>query len=341
MNTNTDPSMAVDEPASEMLRAMRRIRAVEERIAEVYSEQEIRCPTHLSVGQEMPPVAVCSSLTPADQVVSTHRSHAHYLAKGGDLNAMIAELYGKATGCSKGKGGSMHLVDRRAGFMGCTPIVGSSIPIGAGLALSLQLRGSDAIACVFHGDGSVEEGVFYETANFAAVRSLPLLFVCENNLYSVYSPLHVRQPAGRSIAGLASAIGVPSVAFTGTDAGELREIAAEQIAAVRAGSGPRFLEIATYRWREHCGPNYDNDLPYRDESEFLAWQARDPLAILEHKLRSDGVLAQVQLDKMDAGIADEIDRAFAAARAAPFPPPESMCSGLFRDADVGIPWRDN
>ena len=194
-----------------LLERMLLVRRVEEAIARHYPLQKMRCPVHLSIGQEAAAVGIAHALTSRDQAVSTHRSHAHYLAKGGDLDALIAELHGKATGCCGGRGGSMHLSDLDAGFLASTAIVGNSIPVGVGMALAQQLRQSGDLTCVFLGDGATEEGVFFESANFAAVRKLPVLFACENNLYSVYSPLSKRQPAGRSLTAFASAIGLWSV----------------------------------------------------------------------------------------------------------------------------------
>ena len=173
---------------------MKKIRMTEERIAEEYPKGEIRCPTHLSIGQEAPAAMVSLATRKSDFAVSTHRSHAHYIGKGGNLERMICELYGKENGCSKGKGGSMHLIDTEVGFMGSSAIVGNSIPIGTGISLSLKLNGSNAITIVYLGEAATEEGVFYESINFAALEKLKVLFVCENNKYSVYSPLSVRQP---------------------------------------------------------------------------------------------------------------------------------------------------
>ena len=187
-----------------------RLRVVEESIVALYPEQEMRCPTHFSIGQEAVAVGVCAHLRREDQAISAHRSHAHYLAKGGDLRRMFAELYGKVTGCARGKGGSMHLVDLQVGFLGCVPIVGSTIPIGVGAAFGAQLRGEDRITAVFFGDGAAETGVFHESLNFACLHALPVLFVCENNLYSVNTPLAPRQPPDRSIADLAAAHGMTS-----------------------------------------------------------------------------------------------------------------------------------
>lgn len=298
---------------------MIRIRAVEEAIADRYGEQEMRCPTHLSIGQEGPAAAAAAVLQPGDLAVSGHRAHAHYLAKGGDLPAMIAEIYGKVTGCSRGNGGSMHLVDEAVGFMGSTAIVGGTVPVGVGLALSLAVARKPGLVCIFIGDAVLETGVFYESAGFAAVRKLPVLFICENNLYSVYSPLEVRQPAGRALREVAAAVGLEAASGDGNDprgAYRLLKAAADR---ARSGAGPQFVELATYRWREHCGPLFDNDLGYRTEAEYLAWKARDPIPRLMEELRTEGVLDPAWLAAAEAEIHGEIEAAFAFAKASPFP----------------------
>lgn len=308
---------------------MLRIRGIEEEIARRYTDWKIRCPTHLSVGQEAVPAAIAETLRPTDLAVSTHRGHAHYLAKGGSLPAMIAEIYGKASGCAGGKGGSMHLIDRSVGFMGTSAIVGNSIPVGVGLALALQAKGVDDLACVFLGDGAIEEGVFYESANFAAVRKLPVLFVCENNLYSVYAPLHPRQPQGRSIAAMVAGLGIPAASGDGNDAPACHRLLADAVAAIRRGEGPQFLEFATYRWREHCGHAYDNDLGYRTQEEVDSWLRRDPIATLRTRLLGEGALSEAQIDEREAGITDEIAAAFVAAEQAPFPDPAEAYAGVY------------
>jgi len=262
---------------AQLYKSMFRIRLIEESIADKYSEQKMRCPTHLSIGQEAIAVGVSANLSNDDLVLSTHRAHAHYLAKGGDLNSMIAEIYGKITGCSKGMGGSMHLIDTSVGFMGSTAIVGNTIPVAVGLAWSLKLKESQSIACVYFGDGATEEGSFYESVNFAILQNLPIIFLCENNLYSVYSGLDVRQPKGRKIFEMVKGMGINSVHGDGNNVDEVFEKVKIAKEAILAGKGPQFLEFDTYRWREHCGPNYDNDIGYREESEFLQWQKNDPL----------------------------------------------------------------
>ncbi|HLO64382.1 MAG TPA: thiamine pyrophosphate-dependent dehydrogenase E1 component subunit alpha [Azonexus sp.] len=315
--------------APRLLHQMQRIRAVEEEIARRYTEWQMRCPTHLSIGQEAVPAAIGETLTAADLAVSTHRGHAHYLAKGGNLPAMIAEIYGKAAGCAGGKGGSMHLIDRSVGFMGTSAIVGNSIPIGVGLALGLQLKDEGHLACVFLGDGAIEEGVFYESANFAAVRKLPVLFVCENNLYSVYAPLHERQPAGRSISAMVGALGIPSACGDGNDAVACHRLLGEAVAHIRAGRGPYFLEFATYRWREHCGHAYDNDLGYRTIEEFQLWQTRDPIARLRREILAERPAAADDLHTMETAIQQEVAAAFDFARQAPFADPAEAYTGVY------------
>ena len=298
---------------------MYRIRAVEEEIALHYPHGEMRCPVHLSIGQESIPAIFAECIKPTDFTVSTHRGHAHYLAKGGNLNAMIAEIYGKATGCAKGKGGSMHLIDLAVNFMGTSAIVGNSIPIGVGLALSAQIKNTDQISCIFLGDGAVEEGVFYESVNFAAVRKLPVLFICENNLYSVYSPLSVRQPPGRSIAKMVEAMGIQVATGEGSNLISSLQIMQNAIEYIRSGQGSCFLEFSTYRWREHCGPEYDNHLGYRTAEEFGYWKSIDPLNILESDLSEKSSEIQKQISLIKQKINNEIKVAFQHAKDAPLP----------------------
>ena len=301
-------------------RAMVRIRAVEEAIAARYPEQEMRCPVHLSVGQEAAAVGVCAALRPTDKVYSTHRCHAHYLAKGGCLEPMLAEIYGKATGCLGGRGGSMHLADPDVGMFISIPIVASSIPLAVGGALAERQRGRDGVAVCFVGDASLEEGVFHEAANFAALRKLPVIFACENNLFSVYSRLDRRQP-DRPLGDLARAHAIRVVETDGNDVLDVWRASAEAVARARAGEGPSFLVMPTYRWREHCGPAYDDHLGYRDAAEFATWKARDPIARSRRALEAAGAWSAAAEAAWEADLAREIDAAFAAARAAPLPEP--------------------
>jgi TPP-dependent pyruvate/acetoin dehydrogenase alpha subunit len=317
-----------------LFKHMYRIRTVEEEIARRYPQGKMRCPVHLSIGQESIPAIFAKTIHSRDFAVSTHRGHAHYLAKGGDLNAMIAEIYGKATGCAKGKGGSMHLIDLSVNFMGTSAIVGNSIPVGVGLALSAQIKGTDQISCIFLGDGAIEEGVFYESVNFAAVRKLPVLFICENNLYSVYSPLSVRQPQGRSIAKMVEAMGIQVGVGHGSDILTSQQLMRQAVNKVRAGSGPCFLEFSTYRWREHCGHSFDNDIGYRTQEEFLEWQAKDPLLLLESNLSQTAPNLSQQVDAIKELINLEIQAAFEFAETSPFPLQSEAYQGVYATQEL-------
>lgn len=320
--------LRADIPRRDLLFQMKRLRALEETIAERYAEGRMRCPVHLSTGQEAVSAAVGLVLEPTDLAVSGHRAHTHYLAKGGSMRRMLAEIYGKATGCSRGKGGSMHLIDESVGFKGSTAIVGGTVPIGTGLGLSLKRRGTDRVACVFLGDAVVEEGVFFEAVNFAVLQRLPVLYVCENNLFSVYSPLAVRQPAGRVIHEMVAGLGLPTAAGDGNDPEAVFTTCRTMVQAIRSGGGPAFVEFATYRWREHCGPNFDNDIGYRAEAEFLAWKERDPVATYARRLLREGAVTDAEIAAMDRAIAAEVADAFAFAESSPFPAPETAAEDV-------------
>lgn len=319
------------ELALDLYRTMRRIRAVEEAIAERYPDQTMRCPVHLCIGQEAIAAGVCAALGTGDYALSGHRSHGHYLAKGGDLAKMIAELYGKVTGCCRGKGGSMHLIDLACGFLGAVPIVGSTIPIAVGTAFGSQMKGEPRVTVAFFGEGATEEGVLHESLNFAKLENLPVVFVCENNLYSVYSPMEVRQPADRTPADLARGHRIPARQADGNDALAVHALAAEAVARARAGDGPTFLEFATYRWREHCGPFYDNDLGYRSPEEFETWRARCPIERLAQRLRDAGGLDDGEQAAFEAALEAEISAAFEFAQASPFPPADELMEQIYAD----------
>jgi len=314
------------------LRDMLLIRRAEEAMTERYAEEKMRCPIHLSIGQEATSVGVCGALRRSDYVVGTHRSHAPYLAKGGDLQGMVSELYGRATGCAAGKGGSMHLVDRAAGVLGTTPIVGGSIPVAVGAAFGSWLQGEKRVTAVFFGEGATEEGVFAESINFASLKKLPVVFVCENNLYSVYSHLRVRQPASRSRVAMAEANGVPGAFADGNDVEAVYWAARKAVDRARRGGGPTFLELPTYRWREHCGPSYDNDLGYRTPAEFRKWKARCPLARYEDRLLRDRVLTAKGLERLRARVRGDVDKAYDRADRDPFPNIRELTTDIYAEA---------
>ncbi len=323
------PANAPADLGADLLESMVRIRKVEEAIAAHYPEQKMRCPVHLSIGQEAASAGVCAALRPDDLAMSGHRSHAHYLGKGGNLNAMIAEIYGKETGCCHGRGGSMHLVDLAAGFVGAVPIVGSTIPIATGLAFADHQLKRDRVTVAFLGEAATEEGVFHESVNFASLHKLPIVFVCENNLYSVYSPMSVRQPAHREVWQLAAGHGVTAHQGDGNDPLAVYELARAAVAQARAGQGPVFLELKTYRWREHCGAGFDNHIGYRTEAEYQSWRERDPIATFERRLQAAGTFDAARFAQFNARVDAEIAQAFAEADRAPFPAAATLMNHVY------------
>ncbi len=303
-------------------RSLMRIRRVEEEIARVYPTDVIKSPVHLSIGQEAAAVGACDALAPGDVVFGTYRGHAMYLAKGGDLRAMIAELFGRATGCARGKGGSMHLVDPGAGVMGTSAVVGTTIPNAAGHALAMKLRKTGAVTLCFLGDGATEEGVFWETLNFAALKRLPLVLFCENNLYAIHTRQEARQ-ANTDLVGRVRAFGLESDRIAGDDVFAIRDRTAAAVASCRAGSGPVFLECLTYRWREHVGPNEDYSLGYRGREEAAPWVKNDAVA------RTAGLVAPERRAAIDVEIEEEIREAFGFAEASPWPAADELTADLF------------
>ena len=294
----------------------------------LYAEQEMRCPTHLSVGQEAPAVGVSAHLATTDLAFSGHRSHAHYLAKGGDLKRMLAELYGRVTGCARGKGGSQHLIDTTCGFMGAAPILSSTISVGVGAAWASALAKENRVIAIYFGDGATEEGAFHEAMNFAGTKRLPVVFVCENNLYSVHSTLEVRQPR-RPITALGPAHGMGAAQGDGNDADAVSTLAAEAVARARDGGGPTILELMTYRWLEHSGPNDDTNLKYRTVEELASWKARDPVKIYRDRLLAEGELDAATDTALHRELREEIDEAVAFAKASPYPPVSELNDHVF------------
>ncbi len=307
-------------------RLLFRIRRVEEEIARVYPTDVIKSPVHLSIGQESVSVGLCEALRPEDAAFGTYRSHALYLAKGGDLRGMIAELYGKATGCAGGKGGSMHMIDIAAGVFGSSAVVGTTIPHAVGFAYALKLRReARVVACVF-GDGAVDEGVFYESLNFAALKRLPVLFLCENNGYAIHTHQRLRQNVP-DICARVTALGIPSERIEDGDVLRIAERAGAATDALRGGeSGPVFIECMTYRWKEHVGPGDDWNLGYRERIEAEEWIRSDQVARLATKIDP---AARVRIEReVEAEIAD----AFAFAERSPFPEPEALHTQVFRES---------
>lgn len=302
-----------------------RIRRVEERIATVYPTDKIKSPVHLSIGQESVAVGFCEALDVMDVVFGTYRGHAMYLAKGGDLRAMIAELYGKVTGCARGKGGSMHLVDVSVGVMGTSAVVGTTIPNAVGYAMALKYQQKPGIVISFFGDGAVEEGVFTESLNFAVLKKLPVIFVCENNGYAIHSP-QINRQAVNNIADQIRPFNIPVLSLDGNDTISLYGAAIDHIAEMRKNTnyGPVFVECFTSRWREHVGPGEDFQLGYRDKDEVDNWVARDALRQLKDMLNPDYVL------EVDDKIEKEIEDAFDFAENSGFPESRELYTDLYK-----------
>ena len=302
---------------------MYRIRRVEEEIVRLYPSDHIKSPVHLSIGQEAVSVGVCAALRHDDIAFGTYRGHALYLAKGGNLNAMMAELYGKRGGSARGKAGSMHLIDIKAGMMGTSAIVATTIPQAVGYALAVKMRKQDRIVVVFFGDGATDEGVFHESLNFAALKELPIFFVCENNGYAIYSPVRDRMPepnfCERAQSYRISAERVDSGSTT-----EIRDAAACAITDIRNGGGPKFLECVTARWRDHVGTDEDRVLKYRNDKELDDWIARDDLAATAKRLKP------ARRKEIENRVEQEIADAISFAEESPYPAAEELNEYVFR-----------
>ncbi len=309
---------------------MLRIRTFEERVADAVEAGEIGTPCHLAIGQEAIPVGVCSALTPADTVWGGHRSHGHYLAKGGDLRAMMAEIFGRVDGCSQGRGGSMHLVSPQVGLLGTVPLVAATIPLAVGAALASKLREDGGVAVTFFGDGAVEEGHFHESMNLAALYKLPVIFVCENNFYSSHLGLLERR-AKDNIVESAAAHGMPGFAIDGNDVEIVAEAAQTAVKRARGGGGPTFLECRTYRWRGHVGASWDIDVGVKRKDELGEWLARDPIARAKERLLESGIL-QEHIDQIGAEIATEVNDALEFARQSPFPEESTLLDHVYATA---------
>ena len=299
-----------------------RIRRVEETLIELYPSDKIKSPVHLSIGQEAVSVGVCEALAPTDVVFGTYRCHALYLAKGGDLDRMMAELYGKADGCGRGKAGSMHLVDLSVGMMSASAIVATTLPHAVGYALAQKMKRSDVVVAVFFGEGAMDEGVFHESINFAALKQLPILFVCENNHYAIYSHIRDRM-AGENPCERARAYRVPATRIDGGDIVRLHETACADVAAIRAGGGPRFIECETQRWRDHVGPDEDRKIGYRADAALDRWIADDQVR------RLAALLPEAARHAIETRVERELAAAVDFAERSPFPPDAELYEHVF------------
>ncbi len=303
---------------------LRYTRRVEERVAEIYPTDKIKSPVHLSIGQEAASVAVCDHLNADDIVSGTYRGHALYLAKGGSLKAMLAEMYGKSDGAAHGKGGSMHLVSREANVLGASAVVGTNTPVATGAALSLKMQGTNRVVASFCGDGATEEGAFTESLNFASLKKLPILYVVENNFYAIHEPLSKRWATDR-LCERVETYGIKAHLIDDDDVLKMHEIAGAAIARIRAGGGPEFIEYHAYRMRQHVGPNEDFDQGYRNADEADKWLNGDQV---------DRVGALIDADaraRMDADIEAQIEDAVAFAEASAPPALEELHRDVYAD----------
>ena len=295
----------------DLLHQMLRIRRFEERCVELYSAARIRGFMHLYIGEEAVAVGVASALRDDDAVVATYREHGHALVRGVPARAVMAEMFGRVEGCSRGRGGSMHLFDVERRFYGGNAIVAGGIPLAIGLALADHMRGDDRVTVCFFGEGAMAEGAFHESANLAALWHLPVVFCCENNLYAMGTALDISQANG-DLALKAAAYGLASWAVDGMDVDAVAEAAQRAVDSVRGGGGPYFLECQTYRFRAHS--MYDPDR-YRDKEEIARWRERDPIEALRSDLVATGGLDDATWDRLEAEVAAEVDDAVAYAEA--------------------------
>jgi len=320
---STVPSSLLRRFFTEMLR----IRRFEERAADLAEAGEIQTPCHLYIGQEAIAAGVCGALRRDDYVWGGHRSHGHYLAKGGDLRAMMAELYGKVTGCSGGRGGSMHIVAPEVGLLGTVPLVAATIPLAVGSALASRQRTDDRVSVAFFGDGAMEEGHFHESMNLAAVYRLPVLFVCENNLYASHMHLLQRR-AVDNLQAAAAAHAVTAARLDGNDVLAVYGAALEAVGRARRGEGPTFLECRTYRWRGHVGPSWDMDVGVKRKDELKDWMPRDPIARVRARLLQHGV-SEDELGGIETAVVREVEDAVAFARRSPYPESTTLLDHVY------------
>ncbi|MDP3956707.1 MAG: thiamine pyrophosphate-dependent dehydrogenase E1 component subunit alpha [bacterium] len=315
-----------------LYRTMVRIRLVEESFVEPILNGEIKCPVHLYTGEEAIATGICANLTHRDYVFGTHRSHGHYIAKDGGMKEMVAEIYGKVTGCAKGRGGSMHVIDTKVGMLGAAPIVAGTVSLAVGAALASHIRGEKRVAVTFFGDGAVGEGVLHEALNFASVKKLPVIFVCENNLYSTHLPISETRPKN-NIYEIGAPYGIHYERADGQDVLKVYEAAKNAVTLCREGNGPVFLECMTYRFRGHVGPD-DNiqgaRTDIRPAAEVLAWKKKDPITMFGKILKEEKIASEKDLQKIEDAATKEVKQAHVFAQKSPFPNPKDLNKYVFR-----------
>ena len=310
-----------------LYRVMVRIRKFEEQAAESFAIGDIPGMVHLSMGQEATEAGACSALRPTDFITSTHRGHGHMIAKGGKTDRMMAELCARSDGYCRGKGGSMHISSIEIGMLGANGMVGAGLPIATGAALAASIKGTDDVTLCFFGDGASNEGLFHESLNFASLKNLPVIFLCENNLYGI-STHTSRSMKVQDVAARAQGYGIPGIIVDGNDALAVREAVAHAADRARKGEGPSLIEAKTYKHHGH----YEGDpADYRPEEEVDHWLARDPIPLYAKRLQDEGIATQAELDQIDQEITEEIAGAIAFALASPPLDPKETCVDVFTD----------
>jgi len=316
----------------QLYRTMLRIRLCEESLVEPIIKGEMKGPVHLYTGEEAIATGVCAALSRKDYVFGTHRSHGHYLAKGGTLQKLIAEIYGKETGCSKGRGGSMHIIDPEKGMLGAAPIVAGTISLAAGAALASKIKGEQRVSVSFFGDGATGEGVLYESLNFAALKKLPVIFACENNLYSTHLPIRECRP-GKHIFGIGIPFGIMSFQVDGNDVLKVYETTKKAVEICKKNRGPVFIEFMTYRLRGHVGAD-DNvqgtHTDIRPKEEIARWRKKDPIMKFERFLLKKKIFKKEELERIKKKLKDELQDAHIFAKNSPYPNPEELKKYVFK-----------
>ena len=313
----------------DMYENMLKIRLVEEKLIELHPEQLMKSPHHYYNGQEAVAVGISAALEKDDHVFSNHRSHGHYIAKGGNLDEFMAEMYCKVDGCSKGKGGSMHLIDTKVGHMGSSAIVSGSIPIAVGSALAFKMKNKKNVAVSFFGDGAADEGVLYESLNFAALQKVPVIFVCENNFFASFSKVSARQ-AVEDVAGRAKAFGVPAKRIDGNDVIEVYTTAQEAVKRAKSGQGPTLIEATTYRFKGHCGVDNDIDPRLRTEEELNSWIEKCPIDNFKEFLMNNKILTDQEDQQIRKKLETQIENAVEFGRASPLPGKDELLKDVFK-----------
>ena len=317
----------------DLYRTMVTIRLCEEAFVPHILDGTIRCPVHLYSGQEAIAAGLCGALTERDYVLGTHRSHGHFLAKGGALKALVAEVFCREDGCSRGRGGSMHLVDPDKGMLGSAPIVAGTISLALGAALAARIRRDGRVVVAFFGDGATGQGVLFEAMNFASLRKLPIVFACENNLYSTHMPVREIR-VSNPIAALGAPFGIPACTVDGNDVVASYECSTKVVAACRGGQGPALIEFLTYRMRGHVGAN-DNiqgtQTDIRPQAEIDQWRAKDPIARFERQLLASDGASAADLSAIRNAVEREVADAFACAAASPHPDQSELNRYVFHN----------